>query len=247
MARVPVVASRRVAGCGRRVALGGLVAVLVAGGCSGDGESAGSAREHDAVTTTTAPPEPVLRARSEPLPVVTPTPRDMRWLGDDVGVPATVTVTLAGDVDDGTRTAVREALAAAGAADVDIQVVEAGAGSDAADRSDEDPSGPTDERDQANEPDERGSGDQRGGRESGRRLTVSVGSLAEPETVATLAGVGLAVVPADLGDEGYALAAFRQSDGHDRVVLAGAGRTGRSTRPRPCASSPGTAWWPGWA
>ena len=232
MARVPVVASRRVAGCGRRVALGGLVAVLVAGGCSGDGESAGSAREHDAVTTTTAPPEPVLRARSEPLPVVTPTPRDMRWLGDDVGVPATVTVTLAGDVDDGTRTAVREALAAAGAADVDIQVVEAGTGSDAADRSDEDPSGPTDERDPANEPgargggDQRGSGDQRGGRESGRRLTVSVGSLADPETVATLAGVGLAVVPADLGDEGYALAAFRQSDGHDRVVLAGAGPDG---------------------
>jgi hyaluronoglucosaminidase len=206
-----------VAGCGRRVALGGLVAVLVAGGCSGDGESARSAREHDAVTTTTAPPEPVLRARSEPLPVVTPTPRDMRWLGDDVGVPATVTVTLTGDVDDGTRTAVREALVAAGASDVDVQVVEAGTGSS--------------EPGAASEPDAGGGGEQRGdsdrrGRESGRRLTVSVGSLADPETVATLAGVGLAVVPADLGEEGYALAAFRQSDGHDRVVLAGAGPDG---------------------
>ncbi|HEY7069377.1 MAG TPA: beta-N-acetylglucosaminidase domain-containing protein [Acidimicrobiales bacterium] len=190
------------AGAGRRVALGGLVAVLVAGGCSGDGETAGSTKEREAVTTTTAPPpEPVLSARSEPLPVVTPTPRDMRWLGDDVAVPTAVTVTLADGVDDGTRTAVREALAAAGASDVDVQV--AGAGSET-----------------------RGQPDDRGGRDSGRRLTVSVGSLADPETVATLADVGLAVVPADLGDEGYALAAFRQSDGHDRVVLAGAGPDG---------------------
>jgi hyaluronoglucosaminidase len=176
-----------------------LVAVLVAGGCSGDGETQGGAEERGAVTTTTGPPpEPELRPRSEPLPVVTPTPRDMRWLGDDVDVPAAVTVTLADGVDDGTRTAVREALAAAGAVDVDV--VAAGPG----------------------RPDDEG---RRDDRESGRRLTVSVGSLADNETVATLAGVGLAV-PEDLGDEAYALAAFRQSDGTGRVVLAGAGPDG---------------------
>jgi hyaluronoglucosaminidase len=178
----------------RRMALAGLVAAVLASGCSGEPEDAEGRGERGAVTTTTEPaPEPELRPRDEPLPVVTPTPRDMRWLGDDVRVPRTVTVLVADEVDDGTRTAVREALAAAGATDVRVLAV------DAADR--------------------------RGEHEDERQLTVSVGSSADPTTEATLADVGLPV-PADLGEEGYALAAFRQSDGNDRVVLAGAGAAG---------------------
>jgi hyaluronoglucosaminidase len=178
------------------VARAGLVLVVFAGGCSGGSEVSDAREERAAVTTTTEPaPEPELRPRTDPLPVVTPAPRDMRWLGHDVSVPAAVTVLLAEGVDDGTRDAVSEALASAGASDVEVV---------AADRART--------RD-------------RGERDLGRRLTVSVGTLDDPDTVDTLAAVGL-TVPADLAEEGYALAAFRQSDRNDRVILAGAGAAG---------------------
>jgi hyaluronoglucosaminidase len=196
--RIPALAhSRRVAAMWRRLARAVLAAVVLAGGCSGESEGSDAREERAAVTTTTTEPvpEPELRPRTEPLPVVTPTPRDMRWLGNDVSVPATVTVLLAAGVDDGTRDAVSEALASAGATEVDV--VAAGS---------------------ARTPD-------RGERDRPRRLTVSVGALDDPDTVDTLATVGL-TVPADLGEEGYALAAFRQSDRNDRVVLAGAGAAG---------------------
>ena len=196
MLRVPALATGRVAVGWRRAARAGLVLVLFAAGCSGESEGSDAREERAAVTTTTTEPapEPELRPRADALPVVTPTPRDMRWLGHDVSVPATVTVQLADGVDQGTQDAVSEALATAGATEVDVV---------AADR-------PLDGR---------------GARDRGRRLTVSVGGLDDPDTVATLAAVGL-TVPADLGEEGYALAAFRQSDRNDRVILAGAGAAG---------------------
>jgi hyaluronoglucosaminidase len=203
-ARRATVGSRRLAVGWRLVARAGLVCIVLAGGCSGDGAGSGTRGEHAAVTTTmTEPAVPELGPRTEPLPVVTPTPRDMRWLGDDVRVPATVTVLLAAGVDNGTRGAVSEALASAGATNVDFF-----AGDPAS-------TGGRDEGAEAGRP--RGG---RGDHDRARRLTVSVGGLDDPDTVDALEAVGL-TVPEDLGEEGYALAAFRQSDGNDRVVLAG--------------------------
>jgi hyaluronoglucosaminidase len=197
--------SQRKAAGWRRVAPAGLVVIVFAGGCSGEGAGSDAPGEQAAVTTTTTDrtPEPELGPRTEPLPVVTPTPRDMRWLGDDVRVPAAVTVLLAAGVDDGTRHAVREALASVGATDV---VFSAG---------DPAPTGGRDGEAEADRP-----ADGRGDRDRGRRLTVSVGGLDDPGIVDALEAVGL-TVPEDLGEEGYALAAFRQSDGNGRVVLAG--------------------------
>jgi hyaluronoglucosaminidase len=143
-----------------------------------------------ATTTTEAPGRPELGSRPEPLPVVTPTPRDMRWLGPDVTVPATVTLRLGEGVDDATRGVVTEALEAAGA----TAVVADGEGA-----------GPP------------------GGGE--RRLTVDVALLGDADLGADLEAVGLAVPP-DLGPEGYALAAVRQANGHDRLVLAGTDAAG---------------------
>jgi hyaluronoglucosaminidase len=143
-----------------------------------------------ATTTTEAPGRPELGSRPEPLPVVTPTPRDMRWLGPDVTVPATVTLRLGEGVDDATRGVVTEALEAAGA----TAVVADGEGA-----------GPP------------------GGGE--RRLTVDVALLGDADLGADLEAVGLAVPP-DLGPEGYALAAVRQTNGHDRLVLAGTDAAG---------------------
>ena len=86
--------------------------------CSGDfsgardeGEPAGGAAERAATTAG----DPVLEARDDPLPVVTPTPREMRWLGPDVDVPPEVDVVAADDVAAGTTDTVTEVLRAAGA------------------------------------------------------------------------------------------------------------------------------------
>ena len=51
-------------------------------------------------------------------------------------------------------------------------------------------------------------------------LVVHVGALADPALVDELATVGI-TPPADIGPEGYALAAYTRSDGAARVVLAG--------------------------
>ena len=174
----------------RRLVLAGTVAAMVipAAACTGgDDPGPGGAA---GTTTSEAPGRPELGSRPEPVPVVTPTPRDMRWLGPDVTIPATVALRLGDGVDDMTRGVVTEVLEAAGATAV------VAAGDDAR------PSG----------------GDE-------RRLTVDVALLGDPDLGAELEAVGLAVPP-DLGPEGYALAAFRQANGHDRLVLAGTDAAG---------------------
>jgi hyaluronoglucosaminidase len=86
--------------------------------CSGDFSGA---RDDDdrsggaAGQATTTPGAPILEARDDPLPVVTPTPREMRWLGPDVSVPPEVDVLAADDVAAATTDTVSEVLRAAGA------------------------------------------------------------------------------------------------------------------------------------
>jgi hyaluronoglucosaminidase len=86
--------------------------------CSGDFSGA---RDDDdrsggaAGQATTTPGDPILEARDDPLPVVTPTPREMRWLGPDVSVPPEVDVLAADDVAAATTDTVSEVLRAAGA------------------------------------------------------------------------------------------------------------------------------------
>ena len=88
--------------------------------CSGDdggGERSGGAAD-GAATTAPGSGAPVLEARHDPLPVVTPTPREMRWLGPDVAVPPDVDVVVADDVEPATTEVVTEVLRAAGAENV---------------------------------------------------------------------------------------------------------------------------------
>src|SRR5215204_5473305 len=90
--------------------------------CSDDGDSGDGAGADGEETTTSAPiaGEPVLAARNEPLPVVTPTPRGIRWLGPDVPVPSTVDLIAADGVGESTTAAVRNALEGAGARHVKV-------------------------------------------------------------------------------------------------------------------------------
>jgi hyaluronoglucosaminidase len=86
--------------------------------CSGDfrGARADSDRSGGATgQAATTPGDPILEARDDPLPVVTPTPREMRWLGPDVAVPPEVDVVAADDVAAATSDTVTEVLRAAGA------------------------------------------------------------------------------------------------------------------------------------
>ncbi len=86
--------------------------------CSGDdgGRGGGTAGDEEETTTSSNPAgDPVLAERDEPLPVVTPTPHDIRWLGPDVRVPSTVDVIAADGIGSSTADAVREALEGAGA------------------------------------------------------------------------------------------------------------------------------------
>jgi hyaluronoglucosaminidase len=94
--------------------------------CSG-GNGSGGAGER---STTTSPGSgaPILEARDDPLPVVTPTPVAMRWLGPDVAVPSDVDVVVADDVEPTTTRTVTEVLRAAGAQNVRVM------GSDGRDR-----------------------------------------------------------------------------------------------------------------
>jgi hyaluronoglucosaminidase len=174
----------------RLVLLSGVVAVMSISSAACTGGDPGGGGAAASTTTTEAPGRPELSPRPEPLPVVTPTPRDMRWLGPDVTVPATVTLRLGAGVDAATRDVVTEVLRAAGATDV------VAPGDDV---------GPAD-------------GDE-------RRLTVDVALLGDPDLGADLEAAGLAVPP-DLGPEGYALAVYRRTNGHDRLVLAGADAAG---------------------
>ncbi|HLT69872.1 MAG TPA: glycoside hydrolase family 20 zincin-like fold domain-containing protein, partial [Acidimicrobiales bacterium] len=111
----------------RLAALVAAVACLAAA-CSGGDAAAPEDAPEDAVTADDT--EADLADRDDPLPVVTPTPRTMRWLGPDVPVPAQVAVRPSPGVDDATLAAVTEALTAAGATDVAVQDTEA-AGDDA--------------------------------------------------------------------------------------------------------------------
>jgi hyaluronoglucosaminidase len=91
--------------------------------CSGDFSGARSESERsgsDAADAPNAPGDPVLEARDDPLPVVTPTPREMRWLGPDVAVPPEVDVVAADDAAAATSDAVNEVLRAAGARTVRV-------------------------------------------------------------------------------------------------------------------------------
>jgi hyaluronoglucosaminidase len=92
--------------------------------CSGDDGGAGGDRSGGAPEreTTTSPGsgEPILEARDDPLPVVTPTPVEMRWLGPDVAVPSDVDVIVADAVEPATTDTVTEVLRAAGAQDVRV-------------------------------------------------------------------------------------------------------------------------------
>jgi hyaluronoglucosaminidase len=91
--------------------------------CSGDFSGARSESERSggaAADGPTTPGDPVLEVRDDPLPVVTPTPREMRWLGPDVAVSPDVDVVAADDVAAATNDAVTEALRAGGARNVRV-------------------------------------------------------------------------------------------------------------------------------
>jgi len=86
--------------------------------CSGDFSGARDDDDRSGGATgpaTTTPGDPILETRDDPLPVVTPTPREMRWLGPDVSVPPEVDVVAAADVAAATTDTVTEVLRAAGA------------------------------------------------------------------------------------------------------------------------------------
>jgi hyaluronoglucosaminidase len=177
--------------------------VGVSGCAGGDGESTdqrSGARGPSTPATELGSPE--LAERADPLPVVTPTPRAMRWLGPDVAVPAAVTLEVAAGVDDATTDAVSEVLGAAGASDVAVIRPEAETGASRA----------------------APGGAHRPGARAGE-LTVRVGSIGDEVVGAELRAVGLDV-PGDLPAEGYALAAFRRAGGTATVVLAGTGPAG---------------------
>src|SRR5512145_1876808 len=95
-----------------------LALALAAAGCSGngggdgDGDSEGSA---DPETTVTAPTTPELAERTDPLPAVTPTPREIRWLGPDVDLDRPVEIVASPGADGAALDVVTAALEAAGA------------------------------------------------------------------------------------------------------------------------------------
>ena len=104
-----------------------LLLVLVAAlGCSGDddgGSGTTSPGSEGTGESTTAGSRPA----DAPLPVIAPTPREIRWLGDsDVAVPETVALVEGDGVDGPTGDLVVEALRSAGASSV-----ERGEGNDA--------------------------------------------------------------------------------------------------------------------
>jgi hyaluronoglucosaminidase len=165
----------------------------LAGACSGDDDD--DDRDESATTATTEA-TPVLEARADPLPVVTPTPRELRWVGPDVPVSPTVTVDAGPDADGPALDVITEVVRAAGA--TEVVVTGEGAGDGGGDT---------------------GDGDRAGG------LTVVVGTLGTSEIDDRLEEAGVEVPP-DLPAEGYALAAYGTSGDSSFVVLGGADGAG---------------------
>ncbi|MGH9111661.1 MAG: glycoside hydrolase family 20 zincin-like fold domain-containing protein, partial [Acidimicrobiales bacterium] len=101
-----------------------MLVVTAAASCSGADGGGGADRTVDdgeeATTSSSETSDPVLAERDEPLPVVTPTPRGIRWLGPDVPVPSTVDLIAADGVGAPTIDAVIEAVERAGAGDVRV-------------------------------------------------------------------------------------------------------------------------------
>jgi hyaluronoglucosaminidase len=212
--------------CLRRALAAASAVALVASACSGegDGDTAGEDAP-DRETTVTTTPRPRLASRSDPLPVVTPSPRDARWLGPDVEVPPSATIVAAAGADPAAVDVVVEVLEGAGATDVRRTGPGTDGGDDRAGAGDEDRSGDEggDGGDPGEEPD-RDAGEQDGDDERAG-LTVHVGPVGDDELAGLLDDVGVDV-PDDLPPEGYALAAFALTDGSGTVVLAGADAAG---------------------
>ncbi len=150
----------------------------------------------------------MLATRTDPLPVVTPTPREMSWLGPDVLVSPTVTIAAGDDADPAAVDVVREVLEGAGATAVSVT----GPSDD-----DDDPDSDTGGSDTA--------GDGNGSEDGQPGLTVVVGSLGTDPVDDVLQRADV-VVPSDLPAEGYALAAVEMSDGSAIVALGGADAAG---------------------
>jgi hyaluronoglucosaminidase len=123
----------------RRALAAAAAAALAAGACSGGGGGTAGEDASDGETTVTTTPRPRLDSRSDPLPVVTPTPQEVRWLGADVEVPSTATIVAAAGADPAAVEVVVEVLEGAGAGDVR----RTGPGADAPDGTDDEPSGLT--------------------------------------------------------------------------------------------------------
>ena len=212
--------------CLRRALAAASAVALVASACSGegDGDTAGEDAP-DRETTVTTTPRPRLASRSDPLPVVTPSPRDARWLGPDVEVPPSATIVAAAGADPAAVDVVVEVLEGAGATDVRRTGPGTDGGDDRAGAGDEDRSGDEggDGGDPGEEPD-RDAGEQDGDDERAG-LAVHVGPVGDDELAGLLDDVGVDV-PDDLPPEGYALAAFALTDGSGTVVLAGADAAG---------------------
>ncbi len=84
-------------------------------GARGDGDRTGGADER---ATSPGSGAPVVEARDDPLPAVTPTPREMRWLGPDIPVASDVDVIVGDGVEPATSDIVTAVLEAAGAQNV---------------------------------------------------------------------------------------------------------------------------------
>ncbi|MBN2624112.1 MAG: beta-N-acetylglucosaminidase domain-containing protein, partial [Acidimicrobiales bacterium] len=202
--------------------------MLASGACSGDDgqDGGGDDRSEEPVPRT-----PELAERDDPLPTVTPTPQDIRWLGPDVAVTAAATVVAGPEVDEGTITVLTEVLEGAGATDVTVTSPPADSadgglgGTSGGDRE----SGDTSDGDETSGDGEDSGGDDGDGDGDGdgehARLTVYIGAADDAALAAALDDVGV-TVPADLPAEGYALAAHGWSDGSGTVVLAGADDAG---------------------
>ena len=143
--------------------------------------------------------------RTDPLPVVTPTPVAMAWLGPDVAVPASVTIAPADGADEAAVDAVTEVLQQSGAQEIVVRAQDDGGGEGGDDGGEAE--------------DEGGRGDQDGG------LVVHVGPLdATPVADALAAALPSPPAPADVPAEGYVLAVSSRDDG------SAAGRARRRRR-----------------
>ncbi|HEX6419370.1 MAG TPA: beta-N-acetylglucosaminidase domain-containing protein [Acidimicrobiales bacterium] len=209
-----------------RAVLAAVVLAALAAACSG-GDGGRDDTEPEATVTTDA--TPVLAERTDPLPIVTPTPRELRWLGPDLAVPRSVTLAAAPGADEAALTAATDALEAAGADEV-VAAAPDGAGDAAA--TPEETSHAADTPEKAGDvdtvaPEREGDvGDAPAAPEAGAPgLTVVVGATTDPPVAAALEAAGVDV-PGDLAAEGYALAAFGRRDGSATVVVGGADPAG---------------------